>query len=453
MPTRKYILYLILFVSLFVGCVRKAPSYTTLSQYIPTDTLRVVTQYGATSFFLDQNGDTLGYEYELAKQFAKHLGLPLKVIPVSNDSLMLSALQQHTADISCYQVTVTQKLLKTYRFVSNASPSHLVLVQLIGHSSITDISDLSQKEVWVKKGTPHHRRLIALNKEIGGDIRIQIASDSLNTDDLMEKVIDGEIPYTFAYRDKALLQKQFSRQVDVRIPVSLPQRTGWLVRASNKKLYDLLLQWMLHFKQTEQYAVIQHLYWDKNPYFLKRHIRIPQGNISPFDSIFKKYAERIDWDWRLLAAVAYAESGFENHLISWAGARGIMQLMPRTAIEFGVSIEEIDIPSQNIKAGVEYIKSLDMVYKKIEDREERIKFILASYNAGPAHIIDAMSLAEKYGKNKHIWFDNVAYYLDKLDEPTYYNDPVVKYGKFKAYETLRYVPYVLDTYMNYLNIK
>ena len=130
-----------------------------------------------------------------------------------------------------------------------------------------------------------------------------------------------------------------------------------------------------------------------------------------------------------------------------------MQLMPETALDFGVDSFDIENPGKNIAAGTEYIKSLNMIYRKIEDKEERIKFILASYNSGPAPILDAMALTEKYGKNPHIWFGNTEFFLEKLDEPTFYNDSVVKYGSFSGTETLRYVPYVLDTYARYLEKK
>lgn len=447
---------LIFFLS--IACEKIINSKTRFSpsksatDYMPDDTLRVVTQYGATSFFVYRD-DTLGYDYEMAVQVAKHLDIPLKISVVSDDSSMVAALEDYESDIVCYQTTKTKSLQQKFSFLLDETPSHLVLVQLIDRDAISDISDLSGKKVWVKKNTPHHRRLLALNEEIGGDIEIKLSADSLHTDALMERVIRGEIPYTLAYRHKALLQKQFSRQVDVRIPVGLSQDMGWMVRTSNRQLYDTLHSFLTHFLATERHEAMLLRYWDKNPYFLKRNLHIPKDGLSPFDAIFKKYAKRIDWDWRLLAAVAYAESGFENHLVSWAGARGIMQLMPATAREFGLPIEDVNIPDLNIKAGVEYIKSLDMVYQKIENKEERIKFILASYNAGPAHILDAMALAEKYGKNKHIWFDNVEHYLSRLNDSAYYHDEVVKYGRFKAYETLRYVPFVLDTYVKYLKKK
>ncbi|MBP1677633.1 MAG: Lytic transglycosylase catalytic [Bacteroidetes bacterium] len=106
-------------------------------------------------------------------------------------------------------------------------------------------------------------------------------------------------------------------------------------------------------------------------------------------------------------------------------------------------------PEKNIEAGVQYIKSLNLSFRKVENKEERIKFILAAYNSGPAHVIDAMALSQKHGKNPGIWFKNVEYYLLKKSEPEFYNDPVVKYGRFRGKETVAYVINTLDTYERY----
>ena len=184
-------------------------------------------------------------------------------------------------------------------------------------------------------------------------------------------------------------------------------------------------------------------------FFAQKKVRIPKGAISPFDHFFKKYAVEINWDWRLVAAVAFHESRFDSTQVSWAGAAGIMQLMPRTAANFGLSRRNIRNPEKNIEAGVQYIKSLNLSFRKVENKEERIKFILAAYNSGPAHILDAMALAKKYGKNPHIWYNNVEYFLIKKSEPEYYNDPVVKYGRFRGKETAAYVVNTLETFEKY----
>jgi membrane-bound lytic murein transglycosylase F len=150
----------------------------------------------------------------------------------------------------------------------------------------------------------------------------------------------------------------------------------------------------------------------------------------------------------LLAAVIYQESRFINKDESWAGARGLMQLMPETAEKFGAS--NPDDPKQNIKAGVGYLKYLDTYWaKEITDQDERLKFVLASYNVGLSHVIDARKLAEKYKKSSVLWDDNVEYYLLKKSDPVYYRDPIAPAGYCKCEEPVNYVKNVLETYEEY----
>lgn len=450
---KKYCLiyFLFFFLLLIAGCKKSSHSvpFLSFSDKIPKDTLRIVTQYGATSYF-DYNGETMGYDYEMVNHFSSYLHLPVKITVARNDSEMYSMLREGKADVAAYNTLETKELKQEFNFVFPQQESYLVVVQHISTRSVSDPVGLIGKEVWVKPNTIHHRRLQALNDELGGGIIIKLAADSLTTDDLMQQVSDGKITFTIAYRHKALLQKSYDSSLDCRVPVGFTQQNGWLVRKNALALTDSVNSWL---KKDATNLLMDRLYtkyWDKNPYFNHKRLHTTKGGISPYDHFFKKYAPRIGWDWRLLAAVAYAESEFDNNAVSYAGARGIMQLMPSTAREFGLDNQTFSNPESNIAAGVEYIKSLNMIYRKIEDKDERIKFILASYNSGPAHIIDAMALAEKYGKSRYIWFDHVEYYLSKKNKPEFYQDPVCKYGKFGPKETLRYVPFVLDTYARYL---
>lgn len=423
------------------------PSFT--YSYFPKDTLRAVTQYGATSYFLYQD-EKMGYDYELAISLAKFYDLEFDVTVAKNDREMAEILRSGKVDVAIFNTAKTKRLKKDFNFVFPQEETYPVLIQLVNRNAISNLTELTGKEVWVIDGSLLHKRLKALNDEIGGGIQIKLAADSLTVDELMLKVAHKEIPFTVAYRRNALLQKMFFYHLDSRIPIGVTQENGWLVRKSNSALTDSINKWLEAESTKRIKRRLYPIYWAKNPYFAFKKVTIPKGAISPFDELFKEAAKRIDWDWKLLAAVAYVESGFDSTAVSWAGARGVMQLMPSTALRFGVDTFDIVNPEKSIFAGVEYIKSLNMIYRKIEDREERIKFILASYNSGPAHIIDAMALAEKYGKDKHIWFDNVEFYLEKLNEPEFYNDSVVKYGSFRANETLRYVPYVLETYGRYM---
>ncbi len=166
----------------------------------------------------------------------------------------------------------------------------------------------------------------------------------------------------------------------------------------------------------------------------------------PYETLFRQYADSIGWDWELLAALAWEESHYNPEAKSYVGAIGIMQLMPTTAERFGLNDSTILLPEHNIRAGVEYIASLQRIYNFISNPQEQIHFVLASYNAGPAHIMDARRLAKRYGRSPYVWFDNTEYWLEQLNDPTIAADSVVHYGSFNATETTSYVRKVLRTY-------
>ena len=169
--------------------------------------------------------------------------------------------------------------------------------------------------------------------------------------------------------------------------------------------------------------------------------------MSPYDNLFKKYAKDIGWDWRMLASQGYAESRFDTTVVSWAGARGLMQIMPRTARAYGLSMNRISNPEASISTATAIIRDLDKSLSRyVPDPEERKKFVVAAYNSGIAHIYDAIALARKYGKNPQVWSGNVAEALLMKANPDYYNDPVCKYGYFRGKETTNYVIKVFDMY-------
>ena len=178
-------------------------------------------------------------------------------------------------------------------------------------------------------------------------------------------------------------------------------------------------------------------------------LSLEKGKISHFDGLFKKYAKEIDWDWRMLASLAYTESNFDTTVVSWAGAKGLMQLMPSTARAMGVPQGKEQNAEESIKAAVKYIASTDRSLRVVKDKEERLNFILASYNAGLGHIYDAMALADKYGKNKYIWKDNVENYILLKSSEEYFNDPVCKNGYFRGIETYNFVRDIRSRYEVY----
>ncbi len=451
------IIFITLLVFLFASCGQKKNDGITVSsndlkEIIKSDTLKVATMYGSTSYFLFRD-ELLGFDYEMTENLADYLHLNLEIKIAKTQKEMEQWLEEGKVDIVAYNIIQTKELKRKFSFVLPQEESYQVLVQNLGANSISEVTELAGKTVYVNENSIFHTRLKALNEEIGGTIDIKIAPDSLSNDDLIDMVAENKIPYTLAYHNTAILHKNYQRTLDCHMPVGFEQNNGWLVRKKSHDLRKIIEKWQKVPETALTQNNLLHKYWEVSPFFALRNVTIPKGAISPFDRFFKKYAPQINWDWRLLAALAYHESHFDNTVVSWVGAAGLMQLMPHTASNFGLDKDTKFDPERNIEAGVQYIKSLNLSFRQIENNEERTKFILAAYNSGPAHILDAMALARKYGKNPHIWNNQVEYFLQKKSEPEFYNDPVVKYGYFRGKETVRYVQNTLDTYKKYLKRK
>lgn len=448
----RFILFLLL---LLISCTNKdliddgLPRAGSSASEQVQDTMHVATLYGSSSYFYFRGDEIMGYDYDLINHFAEFSAIPVKIHLADTREEMLNMLRNNRVDLIVYSMYETKALKKEFDFVAFQEDSYMVLVQEIGLQTVSDINELKGKTVHVIKNSIYQLRMEHLNRELGGGIDIQLLDDTISVDQAVEMVTQRKISYTIAHYKTAVQHKDFNRRLDCRIPVGFMQRNGWLVNKQNDRVKTLIAEWE---NSSETELIRSQLYGKyriKNPFFVTKKVSIPKGAISPYDGLFKKFAAEINWDWRLLAALAFHESRFDSSQVSRMGASGLMQLMPRTAAKFGLSRDNILNPEKNIEASVQYIKSLNLLFRKIENMEERKKFILASYNSGPAHVIDAMALAEKHGKNPHIWFEHVEYFLSKKHEPEYYNDEVVKYGQFRSGETIRYVRNTLDTYQKY----
>jgi membrane-bound lytic murein transglycosylase F len=190
---------------------------------------------------------------------------------------------------------------------------------------------------------------------------------------------------------------------------------------------------------------------------VRRHVFSPMldkkgGIISHYDHLFQQYSQPIRWDWRLMAAQCYQESTFDPKAVSFAGAKGLMQIMPGTADLLGLPRDQMYDPEQNIAAAAKYLGQLEQKLQDIPGRVERTNFVLASYNGGIHHIRDAMALARRDGKNPHLWRE-VSEYVLKLSKPQYYNDPLVKHGYMRGSETVDYVAKIRQRHQGYMGVK
>lgn len=282
-------------------------------------------------------------------------------------------------------------------------------------------------------------------QKIGVSIRVDICR---SVDEMVKKFKAGDadmIVYPIPTSTKGIIPCGYSTEQG---------KLSWAVREGNTELADSIKNWYKPEIATNVKREEKELFSTQS---IHRHVYAPMlntqaGIISNYDHLFKRYAPIARWDWRLLAAQCYQESCFDPKAYSWAGAKGLMQIMPETAKHLGLAESEVYEPEPNIYAAVRYINELNTRFTDIRNPEERKFFILASYNGGFFHIRDAMALTKKNGKNPHKWI-HVAEYVLKLSTPEYYNDPVVKYGYMRGSETANYVSAIYSRWQKYCGVR
>jgi membrane-bound lytic murein transglycosylase F len=415
------------------------------------------------SYFI-YKGRTMGYEYELLKRLTDHLKVGLKVKLVTGIEQSIDMLNKGEGDILAFPLTITQERLNYVAFTETHFNTHQVLVQkkpanwrmqppqIVEKKLIRNPAALIGKEVHVMQGSSFKERMVNLSSEVGGEIKIIEDSATAETESLIRQVATGEIKYTVTDQTIAMVNSFYFPNLDIKTALSLPQQIAWAVRKNSPDLLSELNSWMKDVKRTGTFRVIYKKYFE-SPRLTEARITsdyssLAGGQLSPFDEQLKKEAVQLGWDWRLIASVAYQESNFNPQVKSWAGAIGLMQVMPETGEFFKVS--NLWDPAQNITVGIKFLKFLDTQWtKSVPDPQERIKFILASYNVGLSHVRDAQKLTRKYGKDPTVWDDNVEYFLLKKADPKYFRDPLVTVGYCRCDGPVKYVKEVLQRFDEY----
>ena len=424
--------------------------------------LKALLTYSATSYFL-YKGEPMGYEYELVSQLADHLGLELEIILAKNLDNMLYDLTQGEVDIVAHGLAIISERKKYVAYTDPLYVTRQVLVQRkpdnwrrmtldqIKDQLVQDPLDLIGDTVSVRKNTNYYTRLKNLSKEIGGDIVIDILDGYLSTDEIIRMVADGEIKYTFANENLAHINASYYPMLDIETPVSSQQNIAMTLRTNSPKLLEATNKWLKTQRRKTDYYVIYNKYFKNKRTFKNRaksdFYSLNNTQISVYDEIIKTHAKKINWDWRLVASLIYQESRFKPQDTSWAGAAGLMQMMPATAEELGVT-NRMD-PVDNIRGGTKYLKQLYDRFEEVQDTIQRVKFTLASYNCGYYHVKDAQKLAEFNNLDKHVWDRNVENMILALRYPKDYNRDFIKYGYVNGFEPFKYVFEIFERYDHY----
>ncbi|MCR4619165.1 MAG: transglycosylase SLT domain-containing protein [Paludibacteraceae bacterium] len=434
----------------FCSCSIKGNNHSntrSFSEIITNDTLRVGMMYASTSYFRLKD-EELGFDYELCKRFCEEKGLNINVTTASSIAELTRLLECDSIDLLAYRLPMTSENKTQFPTAGKDYITKQVLVQRRGRKMIHSVTDLISRKVVVMANSKYEQRLRNLNEELGGGIDIIVAPDTLSEDDLIQQVSNGEIEFTIAEDDLARMSTTYYRNLDCAMAISFPQRAAWRVGSNTTDLKDTLDFWMKDQVEIEYYQHLEDKYFTLAKYFDSKNVKIPRGALSPYDNIFREVGEKYGIPWQFLAAVAHEESRFDNSVTSWMGAQGVMQIMPSTARHYNVEPDLLTHPEENIRLGARILKAYNRFFRQVEDSTERVNYVLAAYNAGPAHILDAMALAKKHGADPQKWSDTRHFLLQK-DKKEYYRDPVVKAGYFKADRTIRYVDDVQRTYDKY----
>ncbi len=425
--------------------------------------LRAIVDNNSISYFI-YKGSPMGYEYELLKRLASYLKVDLKIKVISGVEEGINALNTGEGDVLAFPLTITTDRLAYLSFTDPHYNTFQVLVQkkpanwrmqppaLIEKKLVRNPADLIGKDVFVMKGSSFQQRLQHLSQEIGGEIVIHEDSAAAETESLIRKVATGEIKYTVTDQTIAMVNSLYYPNLDINTPLSLSQQIAWGVRKNSPDLVKVINGWLGEIKKSAILQVIFNKYFNSPRFSLVRissdYSSLSGEKISPYDEQLKKGAKVLGWDWRLLASVAYQESNFDPKVQSWAGAIGLMQVMQETGAYF--HILNLWDPDQNINAGVQFLKFLDDYWAKtVSDEHERLKFVLASYNVGLSHVLDARNLANKHGKSPVMWDNHVEFMMLQKTNPKYYHDPVVLAGYCRCDGPVVYVKEVLQRYEEY----
>jgi len=435
----------------------------TLKGIMERGEMTAITEYSPSTYFIFR-GEPMGFHYELLKRFSRHLGVRLNIKVSSDLAEIFRALDEREVDLIAMDLTLTRERSAFLDYVHSHGQTRQVLVQRragLSHPEegrhevrfIRNPLDLAGQIVYVQKGSVYFDRLKNLEEEIGDTIHV-IEHPSDPVEGLIRKVASGEIDYTVADENLAMYYQSWHPELDVKTAVSFPQQLAWAVRKGSDSLHRVLDQWMAVFVKSTEYNKLREKYYRNNKVRDKAEQEFAsdgRGVISPFDEEIRKHSKLIGWDWRLVASLIYQESKFHPEIQGGGGAYGLMQLMPETARLMGLSPSSP--PSAQIRAGVLYLGKVEKRLEEyVPDKEERIRFTLAAYNVGLAHVLDARRLAEKHGRDPGKWFGQVEYYLQRKSLPEYFNDPVVKHGACRGEVPVRFVRDIEHRYKLYRDI-
>ncbi len=399
-------------------------------------------------------GENYGYQYDLLKAYADARGLELEIVPYGNASERARKLQNGEVDfVSSFDAGLSETdkrqavSICNTSFVLLTSKARAKKVQKLSHLDLA--SFIGDGKVLISSGFKHTAAYGMLLDSLAA---AEIYVTSQNSFEMIEELSDAHYDYLICEMSEAQLGCAMTRNVEQIYTFAEPVGLSVMVTPRDSVLKRDFETWLNKYRCGEDYAVLNYLYFEKG--IVRQMIgrgktALKNGGISMFDELFKKVCEKEGYDWRLVSAIAYSESRFNPFLVSHRGAQGLMQIMPRVARQFDVEGDVMD-PENNVLLALKILGKIEnsLDFAPATSDTDRLKIVLACYNGGIGHVVDARNLARKYGANPDSW-EVVADYLTKKSDPQYAHDDVVKNGRFIGKQTLAFVNNVMERYSLY----
>ncbi len=414
--------------------------------------LRVLTRNNAATYFL-WRGELMGFEFELARRFAKRMGVRLEMIVPPSREALYEWLQEGKGDMIAASITIPKKVEESpFRYSRPYDNVYELVVGRTTEDEVDDIKQLKNRSFHIRKSSSYWRTLTDLNKKEGIGLKIVPVPEFEETEEIIAKVASGEYDLTIA--DSNIVDIELTWRDDIKSILNLGEEVnhGWVVRKDSQKLLEAINTYIRKEYRGEFYNITRRKYFEK-PKTIKKRLeqRVDRGNnhaLSPYDEFAREFADKYQFDWRIIVAQMYQESRFNPNAKSWAGARGLMQVMPRTAKQLG--IKDLKDPKQSVEAGVKYLDWLRDRFDSELPVKDRMWFTLAAYNAGAGHVHDARSLARQMGWQSNRWFDNVERAMLLLSKRKY--SKKAKHGYVRGSEPVKYVSQIRDRYHAYVKL-
>lgn len=419
------------------------PTPTALEQVMARGELVVMTRLSNTTYYKDQHGYT-GMEYELAKGFADSLGVKLRMLQSDDPSYIRYAIRKGTADMAAAGLVATAERSESLLFTTHYQEVDSLVVRRLDTPRIRSLEDLVGMRVAVTAGSSHAELLVKAQLEIPG-LEFQEVEDA-SPEQLLALVEDGQVDYSLIHSNHYSLQRALWPELIADYTVAIDMPLAWAFNPKeDQSLYLAAQRYLTQAKANGTTAKLEDRFYGHvelfNLYAARSFMRHREDRLPRYEELFRQAEENSNFDWRLLAALAYQESLWDPGAISPTGVKGLMMLTNATARQMGIS-DRTD-PAQSILAGADYLRlTHDRIPARIPE-PSRTWMALAAYNVGFGHLEDARVLTEKQGGDPDNWQD-VKQRLPMLANPAYADQ--LRYGSARGGQAVIYVRHIRRYY-------